>query len=405
MWLWLLAATTLTAWMIFTILSFPGLKRAVALKNSHVSAEWDCKQPSRAALDLSGSSAEDDQNRLYSQKVSLILAARNEAQNLPHTLSSLREQTWANLEVIVVDDRSIDNTRRVLKEASHNWPQLKVIYNTTLPEGWLGKTYALWTAARQANGKWLLFTDADVAFTRDAVETAMKYVTTRNITHLALSPRIIAKGFWLRSVVYFFLYNVVLAFRPQNADSSHSSASVGIGAFNLIQKQAYDSVDGHRSVAMRTDEDLALGSVIKKAGFKQVFAGGTHLLSVEWYKTLSEMTLGLEKNALAPFHYRYWYFSSAMAAMLLFYSGPAVGTILSAGWTRGIFALAWAMETYLFYMTRKYSGVSALWSITVPLSAPVLCCILVRAAMLTAVNGGIRWRDTFYSLRELRKQK
>ncbi|QSO54591.1 glycosyltransferase [Alicyclobacillus curvatus] len=386
-WYWSFAGVILLAWVVLGIRNLPGLLHAVSLDAVHT---HESKQRA-ASKDTS------------LPRVSILIAARDEAKALPATLASLQAQNWPNLEVIAVNDRSTDETKDVLDRTADSWPSLKSIHITELPEGWLGKNYALSRAAEVASGDWLLFTDADVRFTRDAVETAMRFVLANEIDHLAMAPGIRANGFWLRAAVFMFLYNVVLVFKPQDAKRKNSAAFVGIGAFNLVRRTTYEKVGGHKSVALRPDDDLALGAVIKRSGFRQDFTGGTKLLDVEWYPSLREMTRGLEKNALAPFQYRFWKFALGVLLMLLVYDGPAVGAIVAEGWPRLLFALAFVIEVYLFRLTRTYSGVSSWWAFTLPLSAPILFFILVRSALLCLIRGGIVWRGTFYAIRELRK--
>ncbi|QSO48892.1 glycosyltransferase family 2 protein [Alicyclobacillus mengziensis] len=387
MWYWLFGAIVLLAWVILGIRNVPGLLRSVSLNPT----------------DRHHSRIRDASRNTLPPRVSVLIAARNEAKALPATLASLRAQTWLDMEVIAVNDRSTDETGDVLNLAAASWASLRVIHITELPEGWLGKNHALKQASELASGDWLLFTDADVCFHKDAVETAMRYALANDIDHLAVAPAIRAKGFWLRTAVFMFLYNVVLVFKPQDADRPKASAFVGIGAFNLVRKTTYEAVGGHKSVARRPDDDLALGAVIKRSGFRQCFAGGTNLLEVEWYHSLREMTHGLEKNALAPFQYRFWKFTLGVLLMLLVYDGPAAGIIVAWGLHRLLFVTAFAVEVYLFRLTRTYSGVSTWWAFTLPVSAPVLFFILVRSALLCLVRGGILWRGTFYSLKELRK--
>lgn len=390
--MWVLAGAALfTAWLIIGIRSLPGLVRAVSL-SSHSSQNAN-ERPSH-----------ETDNADESARVSILFAARNEAMNVGNTLNSLRRQTWSNFEVIAVNDRSTDNTGAILDAAAATWPKLKTLQITSIPDDWLGKNYALHNAAQEATGEWLLFTDADVEFAPTAVATALEYAVATNTEHLALSPALMERGFWLRAVVYLFLYNVVLVFRPQTADKPDSSAAVGIGAFNLMKRSTYEQVGGHKAVALRPDEDLALGMKIKQQGSRQRFAGGSNLIKVEWYSTLAEMAQGLEKNALAPFDYQYWKFSIGMLLFLLLYSGPVAGLIVARGWPQLLFALAFLWEIYLFHLTRRYSGISSLWGLTVPLAAPVLFIILVRSALLCKLRGGIDWRGTFYPIYDLRKQ-
>ena len=387
---WVSSVLLLAVWGGMLALALPGLLRSRSLEPAETNLEHHYFASSPTA-------------KLVYPKVSVVIAAKNEADSLPHTLDSLIRQSWPNFEIIVVNDRSNDATPEILDEWAKKEAKINAVHIKELPDGWLGKNYALHMAAKKADGAWILFTDADVTFSPQTLETAMHFVLTRSIDHLALSPRLIAKGFWLRAVIYFFLYNIMVVFRPQNADRQRSHSSVGIGAFNLIRKAVYEQVGGHQSVALRSDDDLALGDIIKRHGFNQMFAGGTHLIRVEWYHSLSEMAHGLEKNVLAPFHYRFTLFTLGIVAMTLFYELPLLGTVFGNGDSRILFVLTLLIEISLYAMTRRYSGIASWWAFTIPLAAPVLISLFLRSALLCAIRGGVNWRGTFYSLHELRR--
>lgn len=377
-------------WIILALRILPGL---IMYPASITSARG------RGSDDATFRETRPDQSPL----VTVILTAKNEAASIYATLSSLREQSWPSLEVIAVNDRSTDATGAILDQVAASWPDLQVIHIKELPQNWLGKNHALHVAAKRANGDWLLFTDADVHFSPDAVHKAIQFVRQTDIHHLALAPNLKARGFWLRAVILFFFYNVMILFRPQNAANPKSSAYVGIGAFNLVKKSTYMRVGGHGLIALRSDDDLALGELIKRNGFRQVFADGSDMLAVEWYQTLRDMARGLEKNALAPFQYRYGRFAIGMIAAFLFYDSPALGTILVHGWARGLFLVAWMLEVFVFHLIRKYGHWSLFWAFTIPIAAPILLVILVRSAVLCYIRGGVWWRGTFYSIFDLRR--
>ncbi|RIV20244.1 glycosyltransferase [Alicyclobacillaceae bacterium I2511] len=383
---WMSGGLTLLAWLVLGGLALPGLLRMPLLDSQSLE-----RLPTRESADTL-------------PPVSVILAARNEAAAIADTLYTLRQQTWPNLEVIAVNDRSTDATWDIMKEAASNWPELKIHNITELPPGWLGKNYALQQASAMATGQWLLFTDADVVFSPAAVETAVLYAQFHGLDHLAVAPGLFLTGFWLRVTVYFFVYNIMLAFRPQDANRPDSPKSVGIGAFNLMRQPVYNQVGGHAAVALRPDEDLALGACIKSAGFRQSFAGGAGLVQVQWYAHLADMARGLEKNALAPFQYKWGRFIWGMVGALLFYMLPALGTLLSPGFSRLPFAGALVLSWLLFILGTRGAGVAPGWALSIPLGAPILFSILIRSAWLTARRGGIVWRGTFYSLTDLRRQ-
>jgi len=134
-------------------------------------------------------------------RVSIIVPARNEEETIEQALNTLLALDYDNYEVIAVNDRSTDRTGAIMERVAENQKQnhhqnhsqnshvsqrlrdmghptvrsLRVIHHTELPAGWLGKTHAMWTAANQANGDWLLFTDADVLFKPDSLRRALAY--------------------------------------------------------------------------------------------------------------------------------------------------------------------------------------------------------------------------------------
>ncbi len=110
------------------------------------------------------------------KRVSIVVPARDEQEHLERALTALLELEYPNYEVIAVDDRSSDETGAIMDRltATHpNGERLRVIHVTSLPDGWLGKPHAMWTAAQQATGDWLLFTDADIHFREDVLRRTL----------------------------------------------------------------------------------------------------------------------------------------------------------------------------------------------------------------------------------------
>ncbi len=100
-------------------------------------------------------------------KVSVLFAARDEAEKLPRALASLLTQDYPDYEVVAVDDRSRDATGKILEEFAQTHSRLKLVHVAELPPGWVGKPHALQQAYEHTTGEWLIFTDADVRFSPD----------------------------------------------------------------------------------------------------------------------------------------------------------------------------------------------------------------------------------------------
>jgi len=229
-------------------------------------------------------------------RLSVVVPARDERAAVGRAVGSLLAQDYPDLEVIVVDDRSSDGTGEVLHELAATDPRIVVIRVDDLPAGWLGKNHALWAGAQRASGEWLLFTDADIVFGPGALRDAVGYAMSEGLDHLTLAPRLIARGLLLRAFVAFFGYAFVALWGAYLANDPRSKRGVGIGAFNLVRRSAYESIGTMRALSLRPDDDIRLGRRLRAFGFRQRVLNGNEILSVEWYPSLGAALSGLEKS-------------------------------------------------------------------------------------------------------------
>ena len=118
--------------------------------------------------------------------LSVVVAARNEEKQISASILSQLEQTYRNVEWILINDRSTDATGTIIDELTKKDPRIKVIHIDNLPEGWLGKNHALYTGTLQATGKWLLFTDADIKFEKETFAKALDYFEINQLDHLTV---------------------------------------------------------------------------------------------------------------------------------------------------------------------------------------------------------------------------
>ena len=113
-----------------------------------------------AALTIKILNYRHPQTHLF-HSVSIIIASRNEAENLPRLITMLLNQEHPDFEIIIANDRSEDGSTELLDELARQHAQLKIIHINKLPGQWTGKKYALYKAIQQASNDILLFTDAD----------------------------------------------------------------------------------------------------------------------------------------------------------------------------------------------------------------------------------------------------
>ncbi|WP_169794166.1 glycosyltransferase family 2 protein [Alicyclobacillus shizuokensis] len=336
-------------------------------------------------------------------QVSVIIPARNEQERLPMTLAAWAEQTYSEFEVIVVDDRSEDATGALADAFAQSHPGFRVLHIAQLPVGWLGKNYALQKGAEAAAGSWLLFADADVCFAPDALARTMEYVGRQALDHLTVAPRVVARGYWLRALTALFAYNLVLFKRPHMAHRAKSRAYAGIGAFNLVRKSVYQRMGGHRALALRPDDDIQLGRLVKRVHGRQQFALADQFMQIEWYPSLRDMVKGLEKSPLAAFHYSVGKLVASLIPLLLLYDGPFACALLAPGWWRLAGVGALVIMFLLYFMVNRFLRFPLHQFLVLPVTLCLFIYTFVRSAWQALRRGGLLWRGTLYPLAELRR--
>jgi hypothetical protein len=333
--------------------------------------------------------------------VSAIVPARNEAAALRQSVPSLTDQSYPDLEVIVVNDRSTDGTDRVLASLESRLPRLRVIDVEALPGGWLGKTHALFVGSRVARGEWLLFTDADVVFHPRCLEAAIAHAEANRADHLVLTPRALTVGFWEAILVSCFGLLFGFGLQAWRVSNPRSSAYIGIGAFNLIRRSAYRTIGTHEALANAVVDDVELGRLVKANGLRQAVARGEDWLSVRWQVGLSGVISGLGKNAFAGVGYSV----TRAAGLCLFLAtvgiAPFLGLLLGQSW------ILWGSSALLIIAIQGVHAREArlpVWSAFFhPLAIAVLVYVLIRSAFLALARGSIEWRGTRYPLDGLRQ--
>lgn len=338
-------------------------------------------------------------------RLSVIVPACNEAETIEGGVRSLLQQDYPNLELILIDDRSTDETGAIIDRLARQFPQLRAIHIRHLPDGWLGKNHALWVGAREATGDILLFTDADVHFHPTTLRRAVAFLLHRQLDHLTLAPELRARGYVLEAWVAFFLMAFLAYKTPYRANDPKSKVGIGVGAFNMVRREAYERMGTHQAISLRPDDDLRLGQRMKRMGMRSNVADGHRLLSVEWYPSLSEAIRGLEKNVFAGLEYSVPLLLSSVLGMLAIMVWPYIALALSSGWTLALYGAAILLQLALFVLCTFPLGARSLYLAPFyPVAALLMAYTFARSAYLTFRRGGIVWRGTFYPLALLRSQ-
>lgn len=335
--------------------------------------------------------------------ISLLFAARDEEEKLPGALSTLAQLDYPELEIIGVDDRSADATGRILDEFFATHPRFRAIHVTKLPSGWLGKPHALQQAYESSSGEWLLFTDADVRFKVDVLRRAMTMATERKLDHLTLFGDVEMVGFWEKVVVTFFGMAFHMATAPSEVINPKSGAYVGVGAFQLVKRSAYEAAGTHRRLAMEVVDDMKLGKILKQAGFRSGVGIAQDFVAVRWHAGARNLINGVTKNFFAGSGFSVARVAIAVLGLFLMNVLPFAGLIFGQGWARIFAGICVGIVLCFHAGVDIVMRVSPLYCLTAPIGAMLFAYMLLRSTVYTLKQGGIIWRGTFYPLEALKR--
>ncbi len=228
--------------------------------------------------------------------VSIMIPARDEEDTIRACLESLSNQDYVNLEVLVLDDNSTDNTATIVREVSAQDDRIKLFTGKPLPEEWAGKPYACAQLAEKAGGDWLLFVDADTVHETHMVRSVLATAIEHNTALLSGFPRQIA-GSFLQKVGIPLIYFIIMSWFPiwwlQNA--RHPRGSLAIGQFLLFRRADYEAAGGHNGVKSRILEDVWLGIEITRRGGRHLAIDLTPVTACHMYRNVRGMWEGFTK--------------------------------------------------------------------------------------------------------------
>jgi glycosyltransferase involved in cell wall biosynthesis len=335
--------------------------------------------------------------------LSVIVAARNEEKRIERAVTSMLHQDYPDLEVLVVDDRSTDRTGAILQQLpappDHH---LELIRVTDLPSGWLGKNHALHLGACQAGGRLFLFTDADVMMRPGTVRRAVGHLRRTGADHLAVVPEVRVPGRWLPMVVGTFATLFSIYVRPWQVSQPDSGRHIGIGAFNLLRREAYEAIGTHRAIALRPDDDMKLGKLVKRHGLRQEVAFGRGMVHVRWYDSVRELIDGLAKNAFADADYQVAKMLGSSLLVAGLYIWPYAALVATRGSTRWLNAGSVLLLVFLFRDTARFHALGRWYGAMLPVPAGILLYAMWNSMLRALWQDGITWRGTHYPLAALR---
>lgn len=339
--------------------------------------------------------------------ISVIVPARNEARNIHRSVQALLAQTYPNFELIVVDDRSNDTTPQILNELARDNPRLQVLHGTELPAGWAGKPHALVQGVAVSHGEWLCFVDADTFSHPHLLSSSYQQATKRAADMFSIFTEQVLGSFWERTILPLVFLGLSFGFPPERVNDPYKPDAISNGQFILIKRRVYEAIGGHEAVKDRIDEDKAIATLAKRAGYRLVLADGRKVASTRMYTSLSEMWEGWTKNIYLGLIDRLWLliFGAVLGSFVsILLPLWLLGGLLWLGFGGGIGSMIVAAEACLLWgylLWQRYQAcqrfsISGWYALTFPLGAFLFTAMMFASAFNVISGRGVSWKGRRY---------
>jgi len=345
--------------------------------------------------------------------ISIIVPARNEARYIRACLTALVAQTYPSLELIVVDDRSTDNTLEIMNDfaARHQTTSstsIKIIPGVDLPPGWAGKPHALFQGVSQASGEWLCFIDADTFALPTLVSSAFQAARYHAADLLTILTDQQLASFWEKVIMPLVFTALSVGFPADRVNDPAKPDAIANGQFILIRRSVYDSVGGHQAIRAEIAEDKALAVLVKGSGYHLVLGDGRQLAQTRMYTSFSEIWEGWTKNIYLGLQDRLWLLgigalTGLVAALALpFWTVLSFARASSSGSWMAYLAAAQSLLVWSYLVYQRVRACRALhinpwYALTLPLGALVFTLMMFNSAYKVLSGQGVTWRGRSYT--------
>lgn len=333
--------------------------------------------------------------RPIAAKLSVIIPARNEEEDVAQALQSVLDQVGVEIEVFVINDHSSDRTGAIVDAIARADCRVTVLHNPELPPGWLGKSNAMHQAAALASGTHLIFTDADIIHAPTSFAAALTELESRPLDFLSLFPEVRCVSFWENVLLPVFVGGVT-QYATAGIEESDSGDALAAGAFMLVRAEVFRTVGGFASIRNEMFDDVSLARLIKRQGYRVGFRACPQLLQVRLFKGNRHAFWGMTKNILEILGGRLWLAPFVMLLPFLVFWTPllavVIGLVRKDPLLAGVATATYGIQYGLLWLGRRIFVFRPIPALAFPLVAVVVVCCMARAFYFHVFEGAVRWR-------------
>lgn len=323
---------------------------------------------------------------LIEESLSVLVPVRNEAANIHDLVSCLKTQiNLTNVEFIFLDDNSEDETLSLLESELSGFNNFRVIQGASLPQGWIGKTWALHQLLQASSGQIIVSIDADVRIAPDAICRSVTSLKSLGLDFVSPYPRQLTKTLAERLVQPLLQWSWMATLPLVIAkNSSRPSMAVANGQFFIVARSALLLAGGYESVRGDVLDDIFLARNLIQSKSHGIVLNGSAIAACRMYSSWNQIESGYGKSLNHAFGS---FVGSIFSVAFLFFTGiaPLVLALTGSSWGWSAYSLVVA--------TRMLSAIKSkgrlIDSLAHPVSSIVLIYLIVYSWMM---RGTIEWK-------------
>lgn len=330
--------------------------------------------------------------------VSVMVPMRNEERNAASIVQCLQSLTYPNVEFLLLDDQSTDQTRSILEKVLSGDTRFRILSGKKMPPQWVGKVHACHQLQQEANGTYLLFVDADVRLKPSSLEKSLSLMQKKRsqlVTGFSAFevPTFLSKLLVpMQHFVVLFHLPIMIANRTKI-----EAATAAHGGFMLFERQAYMKMGGHETVQSSLVEDVHISRKMKKQGFKVVLANITDEVSCRMYETNKEVWAGFLKNIYNGLGRSFPLVGGLTVFYSIFYIGPLLLLLFGIFQLQPIYLIPYILITCQRFIVDRVTNQRAYLSLLMPLSAASFIGIMHASMWKSWSKQSYEWKGRFYS--------
>ena len=342
-------------------------------------------------------------------RISVVVAAKDEADNIEQCVRTMLEQDYPNFEMIVANDRSTDDTARIVERIASEDKRLRLMNIEHLPEGWCGKNNAMQNAVADTDGEWICMIDADCQQTSArTLSVAISYAQETGADLLSILPNLEMRTFWENVAQPVCSGIMMIWFHPDKVNDPNKPHAYANGAFMLMKRSTYERIGTHEAVKDKVNEDMHMAYRVKSNGLNLRVVRNDGMSKVRMYTSLRETLRGWSRIFYGTFGTlkRLTISMMVLAVMgLLPYAAAVIGLSAAAAGAEpaGLFlalgllgAAAAVMQVSVIWRFCPMIGAKSQIALTYPLGCVVGIVALVSAMTKLRRGAKITWRNTAY---------